>query len=397
MDLIKKLSETRANVYSKMVELNDSIEGREFSAEEQASWDSMNADLDSIDARIKELSELGKRNAEMEALATEYSNIAPKEEKRNEINVPESDSDILRSIANGEVKGHTFKAGEVRDLTKGTATAGGNTVPTGMADQIVEHLIDTAQLMPYVTVLQTGSGEDLQVPKTNSYSSAALVAEAASIGESDPAFGQVTLGAFKYAFLTQASQELMADSKFDIQAFLAKHAGVALGNAIGSAIVNDNGSSKPNGIMNAASTGVTAAGTTSVTADELIDLYHSVIPNYRSQANCIWLMNDTTASEIRKLKDTTNQYLWTPGFSETPDRILGKPVVIDSNVPNTATGLDAIGFGDASTYYVRMVNGVDVSRSDDYGFANGLISWRFQLRADGDLIDTNGFKVLTMA
>ena len=41
MDLIKKLSETRANVYSKMVELNDSIEGREFSAEEQASWDSM--------------------------------------------------------------------------------------------------------------------------------------------------------------------------------------------------------------------------------------------------------------------------------------------------------------------------------------------------------------------
>ena len=50
----------------------------------------------------------------------------------------------------------------------------------------------------------------------------------------------------------------MADSKFDIQAFLAKHAGVALGNAIGSAIVNDNGSSKPNGIMNAASTGKTA-------------------------------------------------------------------------------------------------------------------------------------------
>ena len=66
-----------------------------------------------------------------------------------------------------------------------------------MADQIVEHLIDTAQLMPYVTVLQTGSGEDLQVPKTNSYSSAALVAEAGAIGESDPAFGQVTLGAFK--------------------------------------------------------------------------------------------------------------------------------------------------------------------------------------------------------
>ena len=109
----------------------------------------------------------------------------------------------------------------------------------------------------------------------------------------------------------------MADSRFDIQAFLAKHAGVALGNAIGSAIVNDNGSSKPNGIMNAASTGKTAAGATSVTADELIDLYHSVIPNYRSQANCVWLMNDTTASEIRKLKDTTNQYLWTPVFRNT--------------------------------------------------------------------------------
>ena len=71
------------------------------------------------------------------------------------------------------------------------------------------------------TVVSTGGGEDIKMPQVTALSSASLVAEGGSIGESDPTSASVTLGAFKYAYLVQVSSELLADEGVDIEAFLA--------------------------------------------------------------------------------------------------------------------------------------------------------------------------------
>jgi HK97 family phage major capsid protein len=143
----------------------------------------------------------------------------------------------LRSFLRGE-RGRFYDVNpegpvDYRTLVKGTSTAGGNTVPTGFYDRLIAHLIEVSAIMQAgATILNTNSGEVIQVPKTTAHSSAAIVTEGNSIGVSDPAFGQVPLGAYKYGTMIQVSRELLDDTGVDLEGYLAMQAGRALGQRV---------------------------------------------------------------------------------------------------------------------------------------------------------------------
>ena len=170
-------------------------------------------------------------------------------------------------------------------------------------------------------------------------------------------------------------------------------AGRALGNALGAHLITGTGTSQPNGVITAATTGVTGgAGVTGAfTADNLIDLFFSVIAPYRNSPSAAWLLKDSTLAAVRKLKDSTNQYLWQPSLQVgVPDTLLGKPTVTDPNVAAPALSAASVAFGDFSQYFVRLVNGIRFERSVDYAFNTDLVTFRAILRGDGDLVDTTG-------
>ena len=124
------------------------------------------------------------------------------------------------------------------------------------------------------------------------------------------------------------------------------------------------------------------------TADELIDLFFSVIPEYRRAGT--WMMFDATWSGVRKLKDKDDMYLIDRLGSGGELSLLGHPVVIDTNVADTGVSVKSVLFGDFSAYYIRDVRELRVERSDDYTFNQDLVTFRALLRTDGDLIDTSG-------
>ena len=389
MDILNSLLAQRANVWEQAKAHLDTVEaeGREFTGEADETWTRFNTDLDALDKRIGEVKDLIDR----EKAADEARSLGDDLARRGAPapDAVETDVDRLRKLVNGEVRAVDFRA-ESRDLSKLSAGAGANVVPTSFHSMLQEHMIDSSAIrQTNVTVLTTESGENLQVPKTAGYSTASLIAEAGSITESDPSFGQVTLGAFKYAILVQVSSELLTDEGVDVADFLARQGGRALGNGSGAHFVAGDGSSRPLGGVPASTLGKTAAGAAAITTDELIDLFYSVIHGYRQ--NGTWMMADATVALVRKLKDSTNQYLWSPGLiSGEVDTLLGRPVVVDVNMPAATTGLKSVVFGDFSAYYIRDVNGVRVERSDDFAFQNDLATFRFILRTDGDLIDTTG-------
>lgn len=391
---IKALQERRANIWEQAKALLDTAENekRDLSAEEEAQYQALNADLDRIDARAKELLEAEKRSKDAEDAFAQL--LAKPAEARQQSQ--ERDSE-LRRWARGEARSIDIPKPEgvaFRDLVKGTATAGGNTVPTTFYGRLMAHLIEVSGIMMAgPTVLNTASGETIEVPVTTAHSSASLTAEAAAISESDPAFAKRTLGAYKYGVLMQASAELLSDTGVDLEGYLAMQAGRALGNAFGTHAITGTGTNQPTGIITSASTGVT--GGTGVagafTADNLIDLYYSVIAPYRNSASCGWLMRDATLGAVRKLKDGQNQYLWQPSIQVgAPDTLLGKPVHTDPNVAAVATSAKSVAFGDFSQYFVRLAGGVRFERSDDYAFNSDLVTFRAIIRADGLLIDQTG-------
>ncbi|MCZ7413073.1 phage major capsid protein [Streptomyces sp. WMMC897] len=406
-EVAKQLQQRRQNVWEQAKALADKAaeENRTFSGEEEASWTAMNSELDALDRRIKAVIE-GEQRAKDAEDAMSRLRGEPRGKEQPKGGPGTGGGEELRAFLRGEGP-RAFDVrpdGPVsfRDLSKATSGAGGATVPTSFYDRLVSHMIETSSILQAgATVLNTASGEVLQVPKTTAHSSAGIVSEAATISESDPAFGQVALGAYKYGTMIQISRELLTDTGVDLEGYLSMQAGRALGNAFGAHAISGDGSGKPRGILTDATAGAT--GPTGVTggfgsqstagqgADLLIELFHSVIAPYRASSSCRWIMNDGTAGTIRKIKTTEGQYIWQPSvIAGTPDTILGKPVLTDPNVPDVALSAESVIFGDMSQYFVRLAGGVRFERSDEFAFNSDLVTFRALMRADSALVDLTG-------
>lgn len=395
IELINRAHEARTKAELEIRTVLDEAAGRELSAEETAKVEALDAESRQHNDAMKDLLDAEARKRDIDAAMDKF-NPAPQAAERVDYDAQ------LRALGTGErkvvdvahEKGVLGARGLRNDLTKGTSTAGGDTVPTSFYGQLMAHLIEVSGVMSAgPTILTTASGESIEIPVTTAHSTAAIVDEGATIGESDPAFAKRTLGAYKYGHLVQVSRELLSDTGVDLLGYLAMQSGRALGNSFGADLVVGNASSKPSGVVQTATTGVT--GATSVagvfTADNLIDLYYSVIAPYRNSTSCGWMMRDATIAKVRKLKDSNGQYLWQPALTAgAPDTLLGKPVFSDPNVAATATSAKSVIFGDFSAYMVRIAGGVRFERSDDFAFDSDLVTFRAILRGDGILADQTG-------
>ena len=388
-DYMKRQIEERARTWEQAKALLDTAaaESRDLSATEQESYDRMNADIDRRAAIIADLEKAAVREADIRAAIAGAPEARP-EEKREE----KSTVTALRSFLTGATREWVTPL-ETRTLGKASAAAGGATVATEFSARLWEHLIETAALAGVATLWNTTKGDNLEVPVTTAHGTGALTAEAAAIAASDPAFAKRTLSAYKYATLVQVPRELLDDTAVDLEGYIARQAGRGVGNAFGTHLVTGSGTAQPTGIMTTATAGVT--GATGVvgafTADNLIDLYFSIIAPYRNSGSAAWMMKDSTLGVVRKLKTTTNEYLWQPSMvMGAPDMLLGKPVYTDPNIAVPALSAKSVLFGDLSTYIVRTAGGVRFERSDEYAFNTDLVTFRCIVRGDGVLADQTG-------
>ena len=282
----------------------------------------------------------------------------------------------------------------VNALQIGTDSEGGYLVPDEFERTLVSGLSENNIFRTLAHVIQTTSG-DRKIPVVASHGSASWVDEEGAYKESDEAFSQITIGAYKLGTMIKVSEELLNDSIFDIQSYLATEFARRIGNAEEEAFITGNGTGKPTGFLNSAELGVTAAGDKAITADELIDLYHSLAVPYRGKA--VWMLNDSTVQFIRKLKDNNGQYLWQPGLvAGAPDTILGRPVKVSRYMPSLAAGNKAIAFGDFSYYWIADRQGRSFRRLDELFAVNGQVGFRGSQRVDGKLILPEAIKTLQM-
>ena len=352
-------------------------EKRDLSAEEEQTYSRLNDELNERAATIAKLREDESRELRMDAATRE---IADQVRPVASASVNE-DVAMIRALIKGESRSANF---ERRDVLKSST---GSPVPTSFYNQVIMKARLVAPVLATSTVLNTAGGENLQIPRLSTYSVGTVNAEAAALGESDPAFSAfITLGAFKYGFLTQVSQELLEDSGVDMLSFLADQVGNALGFAVGSALTVGTGTVEPTGIVAASSVGGTSGTATGFTADNLIDLYYSLDGAARQLPGVGWMMTGQSIGRVRKLKDSAGNYVFQPGLSlDSPDMLLGKPIFENPSMSEATTGLKSVIVGHLPSYYVRSVGGIKLDRSDDFAFSSGLATFRAQFRVDGNL------------
>ena len=373
-EFVKAQQEVRANLTE---QIRDAIEGAEaegrgLDAAELEKIDRIESDIRRADEAIA----VATRNEERKHEAAEASRGFVPAEAQEE----RTAGDILRGIAQGEVRGHEFEQ-------RATLVPSANTVPKSFYDQVFDVARLVGPMLEVSDVINTTTGEDLTIPTLTAYSAATLKGAGTALDESEPTYSSITLGAYKYGLLIPVAAELVSDAGFNIESHLAEQAGNGIGTAVNSALTTGDGSSKPNGIVTASSEGV--VGGTGVagafTADELIDLaYTGVDGLVRRLPGTAYMASGAAIGAMRKLKDTAGNYLFQVGVGQ-PDQFAGFDVVENPNV--AAPGIDAksVLFGHMPSYKVRMAGGLQVASSSDYAFNTDTVTYRFTMRVDGDL------------
>lgn len=283
----------------------------------------------------------------------------------------------------------------VNALQEGTDSEGGYLVPDEYERTLVEALEEENMFRQLAKVIRTSSG-DRKIPVVATKGTASWIDEEGAYTESDDSFGQVSIGAYKVGTMIKVSEELLNDSVFDLESYIAKEFARRIGAKEEEAFFTGDGSGKPLGILAAtggAETGVTAASSTAVTADELMDLFYSLKSPYRKKA--VWVLNASTIKAVRKLKDSTGQYLWQPSLvAGTPDTLLGRPMKTSAYMPVIAAGAKTIAFGDFSYYWIADRQGRSFKRLNELYAANGQVGFLGFQRVDGKLVLSEAVKVL---
>ena len=122
---------------------------------------------------------------------------------------------------------------------------------------------------------------------------------------------------------------------------------------------------------------LTSTSATALTADELIDVQELVPDVY--QAGAIWIMNKSTRSAIRKLKDNDGNYLLNKDISaKWGYTLLGKDVYTSENMDEIEAGKTSIYYGDMSGLAVKLSEDINIEvLREKYAtqHAIGVVGW----------------------
>ena len=398
MSKILELREKRAKAWDAAKQFLDAKRGADgmLSEEDTATYDKMEQDVMNLGKEIERLERQAAIDAELsKATSTPLTGKPGAKMGKDETEKTGRASDEYKGSFWNAMRVKAPMPSVLNALQEGTDSEGGYLVPDEFERTLVEALEEENVFRTLAHVIKTSSG-DRKIPVVASKGTASWVDEEGAYQESDDAFSQVSIGAYKLGTMIKVSEELLADSVFDLEAYISKEFARRIGAREEESFFNGDGKGKPLGILAAAGgaeVGVTAASATAITADEVIDLFYSLKAPYRK--NAVWVLNDATVKQIRKLKDTTGQYLWQPSLvAGTPDTILGRPVKTSALMPTAAAGAKTIAFGDFKYYWIADRQGRTFKKLSELYAANGQVGFMGTQRVDGKLILPEAIKVL---
>lgn len=257
---------------------------------------------------------------------------------------------------------------ELKAVAGTTDAAGGYAVPEEIDAAIDRTLTAISPIRAIANVVKVGSAGYRKLV-TRGGTPSGWVSEAAARPETaTPDFVEVAPPFGELYANPAASQAMLDDAAFDVEAWLADEIATEFARAEGAAFVNGTGINQPRGFLAAPTSalgdGTRAFGTLQVVTsgaagafaaanpqDRLIDLVQALRPPYRQGA--AFVMNSATAARIRKFKTADGAFLWQPAMAAgQPDSLLGYPVVEAEDMPDVAADSLSIAFGNFKAGYL---------------------------------------------
>ena len=283
--------------------------------------------------------------------------------------------------------GKPLSKSEVRALEVGTASEGGNIVPTDFQDELSKRLRVLNPFREVAKVLNLDRAMDIPVHST--HSAAAIRAEEADVNgsTSDVAFGKETLNYFEIYHEVVFSRELKMQSAIDLEGFLLDELAQAIAYKEEELIVSGSGSGQTAGLdvisavggvnVGTVEQGASASGTVSI--DQLINIYYSM--NKMHRRNGIWVMSDNTHKYLMQLAEVEKSTVGTPAdmygydynkkllisdlLNGPAEKLLGNDVFISDHMGDLdGDNTVSIALFDPRNMYIADFGGMKVDKVD---------------------------------
>ena len=297
---------------------------------------------------------------------------------------------------------------EFKSISGTVPSDGGYAVPRQIDAMIARALTEISPIRSLAQVVQTGSAGYRKLVATGGTASGWVSEVAGRPETATPNFAEIAPPTGELYASPAASQAMLDDAGFDLEAWLASEIAVEFARAEGAAFVNGSGVNQPSGFLAAPASeefdaerpfgtlqyvaSGDAAGFDANPDAKLIDLVHTLKAGHRQGAS--WVMNSATLAQVRKLKTADGAFLWQPGLVDgQPDRLLGYPVIEAEDMPDIAAGAFPIAFGNfRHGYLIAERSATQVLRDP---FTNKpFVHFYATKRVGGQVLDSNAIKLL---
>lgn len=315
-------------------------------------------------------------------------------------------ADAVKALHQGRFSVVRFQlAGKA--LAEGSDSAGGYLVPVEHSGRLIEMLrAKTAVRAAGATVVPMSS-DTLQIPAQTGGATAYWVAENAQITASDQTWGQVELQAKKLAALTKLSTELFEDSDPAVEALVMGDLARVLALEEDARYLRGDGTNNtPTGLehiddVNVDTSTLGANGGTP-TFDHLANMLYALDADSVPGDGRAWIVHPRTLNTLRKIKDSTNHYLWAdPAAPGDPPTLWGYPVFTTTAIPvnevrGTSSDCSTIYLGCWPEFVIGQRKALELRASDAAGsaFEYDQVFIRAILRVDCNVRHAASFEVL---
>lgn len=403
-DDLRALREERRGIHEKMLALNATAagEGRDLTEEENAEYRKMRDDFETRGNAIQRAGELAASGRDLEreritSFLPDGKTAASSLKEYRKARFGDMDVDpeyrtafyhwlTARSLSDLETE-------EYRVLSKASGAAGGFFVPTDMTDAFLRALRFQGSMGSLANVINTASGDTLNYPVNSAHGTATWTAENATYTASDETLANVQFSAYKAGTTLIVSEELLEDTKFPLDQFLATEFGERISVLEETSYIVGDGIGKPQGILGSVAgssniTTVTAAvgNTTSFNYTALVTAIFSLPAQYRPGSS--WVVNDTAARNLYLLLDSQNRPLWSVNVATNgPDTFLGYSIYTHPDMPAPAINVISAMFGNwKRVYSIRQVDGFHMQRLNELYANTGQVGYRGWQRVDGKVM-----------
>lgn len=364
-----------------------------WSAEDKVKFDGMMDEAERLSSQI---------DAHQRILDEEAAKILPKKEKGAENDQTKAVYDLFLRKSFRDMTPEEINL--VRNtMSTTTGSQGGYTVPAVISSDMVNALKDFGGMRRAASRIVTSNGQSISFPTTDGTAEVGeIIAQNTTATAADPTFGTVSIGAFKWSSKVVAVPiELLQDSVIDVAAFVQQRLRDRIGRIQNTKFTVGAGTTEPFGLVTQSSVGKTGTTGQTVTIiyDDLVDMADSIDVAYLAEGDMKWMFGQSLRKVLRKIKDSQGRPIWTPGYEagitqNTPDLLLGYPVVINNDMPTPAANAKSLAFGQLQKYLIRDTMEVTMFRFEDSAYMKlgqvGFLAWA---RSDGNLIDANGVKL----